>query len=43
VLLSLVLFTVIYLALFVVFIVLLDQKVRQGPHEPGAAGHGEAA
>lgn len=43
VLLSLVLFTVIYLALFVVFIVLLDQKVRQGPHEPGAAAHGEAA
>lgn len=43
VLLSLVLFTVIYLALFVVFIVLLDQKVRQGPHEPGGAAHGEAA
>jgi len=31
VLFSLVLFTVIYLALFVVFIVLLDQKVRKGP------------
>ncbi|HPF69539.1 MAG TPA: cytochrome ubiquinol oxidase subunit I [Candidatus Krumholzibacteria bacterium] len=31
VLLSLVLFTLIYLALFVVFIVLLDQKVRKGP------------
>ena len=43
VLLSLVLFTVIYLALFVVFIVLLDQKVRQGPHEPGVATHGEAS
>jgi len=33
VLLSLVLFTLIYLALFVVFIVLLDQKIRQGPKE----------
>ncbi|HOX25783.1 MAG TPA: cytochrome ubiquinol oxidase subunit I [Candidatus Krumholzibacteria bacterium] len=31
VLFSLILFTVIYLALFVVFIVLLDQKVRKGP------------
>jgi len=31
VLFSLVLFTVIYLALFVVFIVLLDQQVRKGP------------
>lgn len=43
VLLSLVLFTVIYLALFVLFFVLLDQKIRQGPHEPGAGTHGEAA
>ena len=33
VLFSLVLFTLIYLALFVVFIVLLDQKVRKGPLE----------
>jgi cytochrome d ubiquinol oxidase subunit I len=31
VLLSLILFTLIYLALFAVFIVLLDQKVRKGP------------
>ena len=31
VLLSLILFTVIYLALFAVFIVLLDQKIRKGP------------
>jgi cytochrome d ubiquinol oxidase subunit I len=44
VLLSLILFTVIYLALFVVFFVLLDQKIKQGPHgaEPhDTAGHGE--
>jgi cytochrome d ubiquinol oxidase subunit I len=31
VLTSLILFTLIYLALFVVFIALLDQKVRKGP------------
>ncbi len=31
VLVSLILFTVIYITLFVVFIVLLDQKVRKGP------------
>lgn len=31
VLTSLILFTLIYLALFVVFIVLLDQKIRKGP------------
>jgi cytochrome d ubiquinol oxidase subunit I len=46
VLLSLILFTVIYLALFVVFFVLLDQKIKQGPHgtEPhGAAGDREVA
>ncbi|MBE0567559.1 MAG: cytochrome ubiquinol oxidase subunit I [Krumholzibacteria bacterium] len=33
VLFSLILFTIIYLALFVVFLVLLDQKVRKGPLE----------
>jgi cytochrome d ubiquinol oxidase subunit I len=33
VLVSLILFTIIYLALFVVFIVLLDQKVKHGPRE----------
>lgn len=43
VLMSLVLFTVIYIALFVVFIVLLDQKIRQGPHAATAHGGGEAA
>jgi cytochrome d ubiquinol oxidase subunit I len=33
VLFSLILFTLVYLALFAVFIVLLDQKIRQGPKE----------
>ncbi len=37
VLFSLILFTIIYLALFALFLVLLDQKIRQGPHEPGDA------
>jgi cytochrome d ubiquinol oxidase subunit I len=31
VLISLILFTLIYVALFLVFILLLDQKVRKGP------------
>jgi cytochrome d ubiquinol oxidase subunit I len=33
VLTSLILFTLIYVGLFVVFIALLDQKVRSGPHK----------
>jgi len=41
VLFSLILFTVIYLALFILFFVLLDQKIRQGPHEHPEAGSGE--
>ena len=34
VLASLVLFTLIYLALFVMFISLLDKKIKQGPGSP---------
>ncbi len=41
VLLSLILFTLIYLALFGVFIVLLDQKVRKGPLEEDLHPTGE--
>ena len=41
VLFSLILFTLIYLALFVVFIVLLDQKVRKGPLEEDLEAAGE--
>ena len=41
VLFSLILFTVIYLALFILFFVLLDQKIRQGPHAHPAPGAGE--
>ena len=43
VLLSLILFTVIYLALFSVFLVLLDHKVRKGPLAADLADDGEAA
>ena len=43
VLLSLILFTVIYLALFVVFIVLLDMKVRKGPLAADLEDAGEVA
>ncbi|HKK73363.1 MAG TPA: cytochrome ubiquinol oxidase subunit I [Candidatus Krumholzibacteria bacterium] len=41
VLFSLILFTLIYLALFVVFIVLLDQKVKHGPLEEDMPRTGE--
>jgi cytochrome d ubiquinol oxidase subunit I len=40
VLFSLILFTIIYLALFVVFFVLLDQKIRKGPLEADLGGEG---
>jgi len=43
VLLSLILFTIIYLALFVVFIVLLDMKVRKGPLAADLGDAGEVA
>ncbi len=41
VLFSLILFTLIYLALFVVFIVLLDQKVKHGPQAEDMPSGGE--
>lgn len=41
VLFSLILFTLIYLALFVVFIVLLDQKVKHGPQDVDMPRTGE--
>lgn len=43
VLFSLILFTIIYLALFVVFFVLLDQKIKQGPHDGDHSGAAEVA
>ena len=42
VLFSLILFTIIYLALFVVFFVLLDHKIRKGPLAEDLAGGKEA-
>lgn len=41
VLTSLILFTLIYVGLFVVFIALLDQKVRSGPHHDDVPGYKE--
>ncbi|MBD3221594.1 cytochrome ubiquinol oxidase subunit I [bacterium] len=41
VLVSLILFTLIYVGLFVVFIVLLDQKVKHGPHPEDMPRTGE--
>jgi cytochrome d ubiquinol oxidase subunit I len=41
VLLSLILFTLVYVALFVVFIVLLDQKIKHGPRNEDMPRTGE--
>jgi len=43
VLVSLILFTIIYIGLFAVFIVLLDQKVRKGPLQADLPGNKEVA
>ncbi len=43
VLTSLILFTIIYLGLFVLFIYLLDDKIRKGPEETGETAEGHRA